>query len=149
MADSSLDLRVSALEAAVRRIQSSSSTTTTSTTTSGGITYYPVTETALSLTQDGAWHDGFSCPVVPSDATYLMLSIKQDFHGNTAVTQEFRISSGSHSAYYIAAYADFHIGANGVFFQTQYLAPVGKTFSYFIGNDTDYIVTATVVGYFK
>ena len=149
MADS-LDLRVSNLEAAVRSLQGSSTTTTTSTTSTSGMSYYPVTETALGLTQDGAWHDSYSAPsVVPSDAKYLVVAIRQDFHGNTAVTQEFRVSSGSHTNYQVVAYADFHIGANGVMVQPQVIFNVGKTFSYFISNDTDYIVTATVQGYFK
>ena len=99
--DGSLAVRLSNLEAQFAESQPATTTktvtpavATTTTTTSGGMSYYPVVETALGLTQDGAWHDGYSAPaVVPSDAKFLVLMIREDEHANIAVAQQFLIAT--------------------------------------------------------
>jgi hypothetical protein len=152
-----LAVRIAHVEADISLLQSSTTTatnttTTTATSSSSGLAFYPVAETALGLTQDGAWHDGYVAPgVIPADAKYLQIAIQTNITAAPGAPQLFKVTKDTtHATFYTATYLSWHVGANGIISQVgNCLIPVGQIFSYYIDNDPNWTLTATVQGYWK
>ena len=148
-AEDSAHLRLSMLEAKFNALETTSTSTATATTSSSG-KFTPIAEVNLGLTQDGAWHDNFSAPGVPSNATALLLAVRYDITAAPAGPQQFKITTDiSHATFATGGYFSWHIGANGLIIQNgNFIAPVGQTFSYYLDNDASITVTVYLQGYF-
>lgn len=150
MSNDSLHVRLSLLEGKVNAIPdassvSSSSTVASSVANSGNFT--AMAETALGLTQDAAWHT-ITVGGVPASAKGLLLIIYQ-YSTSTVTANSFKVTNDvSHATFYTVAYQECDLGSNKIKMVTQVRAPVLGTFEYYIDNDADWIVSASIQGYF-